>query len=283
MIHRFSNNSWHRRGESMHSPEFKAWIAQVLRDAARSSNGVGELTTGTNRRNTRATRVFRETDNDAECRTLAGHGTIFVPKCYEEKYAYPLIVWLNDPRSDRSVFQSFLMGLSDRNYLGFTPDETTSAEMIEAARDNSAAGHSASIDALSRLHEAVKAIRHDVNIHTERVFLAGMGDGANAALELFLTRPEWFGGAIVLEGHFPNDVSPLRKLEEARGKRVFLANRIDQSGQTDPDGHFEDIGQLLNSAGMSVETRSYDSLDPLVPQRLADINEWVMDGVCTLV
>ena len=137
MIHRFSNDSWFRREESMHSPELKAWISQVLRDAARRPDGVAELRPTVPPRGKPPARVFRETDNEAECRTLAGHGTIFVPKCYEEKYAYPLIVWLNDSIRQRPTFQDFLMGLSDRNYLGFAPDEATSKEIIEAAESES--------------------------------------------------------------------------------------------------------------------------------------------------
>ena len=193
MIRRFSDNAWHRRETSMHTPELKAWIAQILRDAARRPDGVSELNPPVSPAKALAGRVFRETDNDAECRHLTGHGTMFVPKCYEEKYPYPLIVWLNDSAMPASAFHDFLFGLSDRNYLGFTPDHSISVEAIAQAQFDP----QTLPQVLSGLNEAVKAIRRDVNIHTERVILAGTGDGASAALSLFLARPEWFGGAIV--------------------------------------------------------------------------------------
>lgn len=283
MMRRFSNNSWHRRENSMHTPELKAWIAQVLRDAARRPDGVGMLNPANLTSTARSGRVFRETDNEAECRHLAGHGTIFVPKCYEEKYPYPLIVWLNESEHVEPAFHEFLLGLSDRNYLGFSPDDSASAAIIETAQNETRANRPFPSESLSGLHEAVRAIRRDVNIHTERVFVAGTGRGANAALSLFLARPEWFGGAVILDGRFDQETVPLGDLEELRGKRVFLANSADEPGRPNPIARTVAVSRLLNSAGVAVTTRAYESPDPLAPAKLADINEWVMDGVCTPV
>lgn len=279
MIRRFSHGPWRRREKTMHSPELKAWIARVLRDAARRPGGIAELQTP-EEGDSVADPGYREIDNEAGCRSLDGHGTIFIPKCYEEKYPYPLIVWLNERERTQPAFQDFLFGLSDRNYLGFSPDESVAANIIEAAGNGSSKNRPLPIDALSQLHDAVRAIRRDLNIHTERIFLAGAGRGGNAALSMFLARPNWFGGAVVLDGSFPEESLPLGHLADLRQKRVFLANSADAEMRSAPLAGTVAVGRLLNSAGVSVTTRGYDSPNPLAPGKLSDINEWVMEGVC---
>lgn len=281
MIHRFSNNFWQGKQRLSQSPELKAWIAQVLRDASNSPNGVGHFDPAQPKRRPFADRVFREFDNEAECRDLDEHGTAFVPQYYEEKYAYPLIVDLNERDSDDRAFREKMLHLSDRNFLGLQPGGSFMAEVGRFGSVPAKSRRAVIEDSLECLQHDITRLRREFHIHTERVMLTGTGEAGNAALALFLSRPEWFGGAVILDGDFPNSNLTMADPDFLQGKRVFLANRA-----ADAKSSVEDTvaaGRLLHSAGVAVTTRVYETSEPLATAAADDVNEWIMDDVCALV
>src|SRR5205807_3802570 len=73
---------------------------------------------------------------------------------------------------------------------------------------------------------AVEHTRRCYHVHSERIYLAGICEGATLAYRLGLTYPDRFAGAISLNGALPRRGGPLLRLPEVRDLRVFIGHGI---------------------------------------------------------
>lgn len=196
--------------------------------------------------------------------------SIFIPEGYEPNYAYPLIVWMVGPQQNkRDELRRVLPGISTRNYLGmsFCPETSLTED---------ATGEGL-YDIEQSLRNRVERLQRRYHVHTERVFLAGFGEGATWALRLGLNRPEWFAGVAAISGKFPNDDCPLNRYRELRGKRVMLgAARSDHETTT---ADMLRTSRLLHAAGLRVCTRLYEGGHELTPGMLTEVDRWVMQEI----
>ncbi len=207
---------------------------------------------------------------------------VFVPENYEPNYAYPLVVWLHDAgRSERDIVD-VLPHISMRNYLGLALRGTAPADPRVDNEGRESAGYRWSRSQRMRLafqdelYASVRQMRQDFHIHTERVFLAGAGDGATLAWEVFLARPEWFAGLAVFGGQFPWRRRPLRNYRELVGKRLFLAaNALDPSGLS----RAEQVGRLLYTAGLDVSVRCHMPSRRWPRALFRNVDRWIMEGI----
>jgi phospholipase/carboxylesterase len=221
---------------------------------------------------------------------------VYVPEGYEPNYAYPLVVWLTPAPLSGVEFHQFMSQISDRNYLGIqlridgeaadaAVGETGLADALPlvATIDDEfaqAAQPAASIpESLeAQLNAAVARMRRQYHVHTERVFLAGVGSAGTLALQLGLKRPEWFGGIFAFAAEFPKVERPLSHFRHLRQKRIFLG-----AGMHDEHTPAREVVRsslLLQSAGLRVCTRVYDSGHELTASTFRDMNRWLMHGVC---
>jgi phospholipase/carboxylesterase len=207
---------------------------------------------------------------------------VFVPENYERHYAYPLIIWLHEAgRSERDIV-NVLPHISMRNYLGLALRGTTQAHQRADDDGNASAQYRWSRSERSRisfqdeLYASVRRLRRDYHIHTERIFLAGSGDGATMAWELFLARPEWFAGLAAFGGRFPWRRRPLRRYRELRQKRVFMA-----ADARDPEGlsRAEEVAPLLYSAGIDVTVRCSMPGERWPQAFFRPIDRWIMHAI----
>ena len=203
---------------------------------------------------------------------------VHLPEHYEARYAYPLVVWLHGDGSSEAELSSIMSSISDRNFLGLG--------LRGDARRETGYAWSNSIESLDELlgdvESLVRMLRRQYHIHSERIYLAGFGSGATAAMELILRKPEWFGGAACLCGTFPELRVPSIRNCDLRDKRILLA-----ADATNRSGSLRDIvaaGRLLYSSGMKIGTRVYQD-SGAAPSRkmLSDVNHWLMDDVCSVV
>lgn len=199
----------------------------------------------------------------AYVRRLDSGATAYVPEFYEANYPYPLIVWLPSETDSTARFSERMQALSPRNCLGLqlpgVEDESGVEGLLEGIRTH------------------VSRLRRAWHVHTERIFLAGLDNSAEAALLAFLARPQWFGGAIALKGAFGTALRPHIPFRNPalRGKRLFLAA---QTG--DGVNAMVEAGRLLGLFGLDVTTRGYDGAAGTTAGVMADVNVWLMDGVC---
>jgi len=129
---------------------------------------------------------------------IDGNGTaVFVPEGYEPGYAYPLVVWLEDSRGSGETAKRWFPRASERNCVVISlqpplPADSPSsdAEWRFTADDL--------WEALDYVGTAIAEVSAEMNVHPDRIFLAGDGDGGTMACDLLCVDPDQFAGAIAL-------------------------------------------------------------------------------------
>jgi phospholipase/carboxylesterase len=168
--------------------------------------------------------------------------------------------------------------ISERNFIGLAlrgnvPSGSgyswsTSGEQLDALLDD--------------VESLVRNQRRQSHIHSERIYLAGFGSGASAAMELILRKPEWFGGAACLCGSFSQLQIPSFRFRELQNKRVLLA--ASASNRSTGVRDVVEAGRMLYSSGMQIGTRVYqDSGSSPSTKMLSDVNHWLMNDVCSVM
>ncbi len=236
----------------------------------------------------------------------------FVPREYEPNYAYPLLIMLHPRGGDEERTIGLAASLSPRNYIGLSlrgpeelqrrgrtigfgwgpefadPDrpraneaELDSPSSAERVRRFMTDGVRDSIDRIEdSLTESVRKIRRTLNVHTERVFLVGRGEGAAVAYRLALSHPERYAGVVAINGWIPAGFAPLVRFDACRSLRVFISHG-DWNVRPGLNRVLRDA-QILHSAGLDTTFRSYPAGGRVTPKMRTDINEWLI-GQCVKV
>lgn len=217
--------------------------SETLEDAALAADKECELD---------AADLLPEISPEPEVKFIAAGAMVYVPESYEPNYAYPLIVWLeNSPRVP--TLETRMEAISTRNYVSVAINPTCSPR-----GEGEPLRHA--------IGPAMAEVWEQFSIHEDRVYVAGIGDGATAALRVLLRHPEWFRGAICLGGSFPNTKRPLQNFRQLRGKRVLVGT---ESGES-----LASSTRLLYSAGLDVDATRATGL-----KLLREIDHWIMRGV----
>ncbi|MBI2808623.1 MAG: esterase [Planctomycetes bacterium] len=199
----------------------------------------------------------------------------FAPVGYEPRYAYPLLVFLHGHGGNEEQILRLAPRVSRRNYvaiglrgpvclgtnrkgsLGFSWGDSSQLPMIE-----------------DYLLGAIQETRRNYHIHSERIFLAGYGEGATLAYRMGLEFPDRIGGVIALNGHMPREDRPLLRLPEVRSLHAFIGHGIANS--VVPLSMACEDYRLLWSAGLDVEMHRYPTTHRLHKDMLRDVNRWII-------
>ncbi|MCA9230413.1 MAG: hypothetical protein KDA57_07165 [Planctomycetales bacterium] len=226
------------------------------------------------------TREFDETGQVGLQRAGASH-CLFAPIHYEQRYAYPLIVWLHSGVSNEQELREVMPLVSVRNYVAVAPRGTDRVEGIRGAFTWNQSPSSIET-AMDRVRQCVETAQERFRIHRERIFIAGYAAGGTMAIRLGLEYPDQFAGAISLGGAMPRGSRPLKRIAEARKLPLLLS--VSPSGSSDLDGYsldqvMADV-RLLHSAGSSLSVRLYPEGDGLTTVMLSDVDNWIMERAC---
>jgi phospholipase/carboxylesterase len=201
----------------------------------------------------------------------------FLPTGYEPNYAYPLLVFFHGHGSSDEQVLHLAPRLSRRNYVCIA---LRGPHRLPAAKDGRPAyswGLDGQFDSAAEDYvlSAIEATRRNYHIHSERLFLAGVCEGAALAYRMGLTFPERFAGVISLNGTMGGPGGPLLRLPLVRQLRVFIGHGI--ANAFVPLATARADFRLLYTAGLAVRVRTYATTHRLHPDMLRDINRWVMD------
>lgn len=205
-----------------------------------------------------------------------------IPESYEARYAYPLVVWLTG--SDCSIDESLnhIAAMSPQNYLGLAIDECLFGRQESDQQDFDVPVEFLKrlVDVENRVVNAVRSVRQILNVHTERIFLAGAGDAASVALLLAMHQPEWFGGCIAFGGSIPSAAMLLANRAELSSKRFFLGAPGGRSGWQTTNSVRNTARQLV-AAGADVSVSVNDSeAATLINRRvLREVDQWIISGI----
>jgi phospholipase/carboxylesterase len=201
----------------------------------------------------------------------------FAPIHYEERYAYPLIVWLHDSASSEQELPDIMPLVSMRNYVAIAPRGTCEDPQQRGQydwRQTSDAIESAH----SRINDCIELAKQRFNIHDRRVFLVGRGAGGTMAVRTAWNEPGNFAGIATLNGPLPSRLSPLRRVNELRRVPCLLTTSRDSESY--PSEHVCRDLRLLHTAGCTVALRQYPCGDDLTSNMLSDLDRWLMELVC---
>lgn len=205
-----------------------------------------------------------------------------IPESYEPRYAYPLIVWLTGRDCGINDSLDHIAAMSPQNYLGLAVDECL-FDLPGSDQDD----FDGPVEFLKRLVDienqvvtAVRSLRQVVNVHTERIFLAGAGDAASVAVLLAMHQPEWFGGCVALGGSLPPAAKLLANKAELAGKRFFLGAPGGRSAWQTTGNVSQTARQLVSlGADVSVSVNASET-DALVnPRSLREVDQWIISGI----
>jgi len=190
-----------------------------------------------------------------------GDARVFLPQGYEAGYRYPLLVWL--PADDGFDLGRAMARVSLRNFVA-----------VQAAPP--AAGG----DIADPVWDAVDRATARLSIHPDRIYLVGQGDGGRSAFRIACRHPTAFAGVVSLAGGFPLDEGLFARIADVRRLPMLLCcpQDADEAAAAQTDRTL----RLFHAAGAQLALRIYPAAtgDRVSRAMLADVNRWVMDGVC---
>jgi len=200
--------------------------------------------------------------------------SIYVPERYEERYAYPLIIWFHSDANDEDQLEQFMSSASSQNYVGLALRGNCAQETVGGFRWDGSSLLFGSVPLQDLLHITTCRLRQAFHIHSERIFLAGSGHGADTALQTMIQRPDWFAGAILFDPACQLDHLKSERLTGLRGKPMMMT--VAHSCPRDTLARSVETVRLLRSAGANVDVELTSlPVDPASQEaRVAD--HWIM-------
>ncbi|WP_435008301.1 alpha/beta hydrolase [Tundrisphaera lichenicola] len=232
----------------------------------------------------------------------------FVPQRYEPNYAYPLLVLLHARGGDDQQMVRSMPAMSWRNYVGLSlrgpevvtrqgrpvghgwgpdfarPDRERSASALalpdaEVFRRRLLDSEPDPVDVLEDgIFGAVRETRRTLHVHSERIFLVGVGEGAAVAYRVAMAHPERFAGVVAINGWLPGGFRPLGRLKDCRSLRVLVVHG-EWNGRV-PVEHARKTVSILRAGGLNVAFQSYPCAHRLTSHMLSDVDTWLINQ-CT--
>ena len=172
--------------------------------------------------------------------------------------------------------------MSPQNYLGLAIDEclfdTPASDQYDF--DMPVEFLKRLVDVENRVVSAVRSVRQVLNVHTERIFIAGAGEAASVALLLAIHQPEWFGGCVAFGGSFPAAARLLAHKSKLSGKRFFLGATGGRSAWQTTSSVRNTARQLVaTGADVSVSVNASETESLINPRSLREVDQWIISGI----
>ena len=183
--------------------------------------------------------------------------SIFVPERYEDNYAYPLLVWFHDTGSHEGQIESVMAAISSQNYCGLGVQGNQTLVENQAWGWNPDLLEYGEVPLRDLLSVTVRRMRQAYHIHSERIFLAGSGAGADVALQQLVNCPEWYAGAVLLDPVC--DTTTQSALAGAQLSDCSLLWTVSGTASREILAQNVEAVQLTRAAGASPDVRVTDS------------------------
>lgn len=203
----------------------------------------------------------------------------FLPTGYEPNYPYPLLVFFHGHAGSEEQILRLAPRLSRRNFICIGlrgPNRMPEHDDGQARFSWGADGRFDSV-LEDYLFTAVEQTRRTYHVHSERIYLAGVCEGASLAFRMGLSYPERFAGVIALNGALPRHGAPLFRFQEVRKLRAFIGHGIANS--VIPMSMAKQDFRLLYTAGLAVQMHTYPTNHQVHPDMLRDINRWIIEAI----
>jgi phospholipase/carboxylesterase len=203
----------------------------------------------------------------------------FLPNDYQPRYPYPLVVLFHGRGGSEEQVLRLAPKLSRRNYICISlrgPQELGVRPDGRVGFGWGAQDHEAETE--EYLMRAVEQTRRSYHVHSERVFLAGVGQGASVAYRMGFRMADRIAGLIALNGAIPAPGGrPLFNLRAIRDLRVLIGHGI--ANTLIPFARARRDHRLLYAAGADVKLIPYRTTHDLHQDMTRDVNQWIMGTI----
>ncbi|MCH2200664.1 MAG: hypothetical protein MK102_01730 [Fuerstiella sp.] len=205
--------------------------------------------------------------------------SIYVPASYEENYAYPLVVWFHDSGCHEGQVESVIESISRQNYCGLGIQGNL------ALADGGSFGWNTDLLEYGKtplcdlLGVTIRRLRRAFHIHSERIFLAGFGAGADVALSQLALMPDWYAGAVLFNPDCQQSVVDTLTACSLRNKSLLWT--VSETASNEQLAHNVEVVQLARLAGAEPEVRVTDTaLDP-ESSDIRFVDHWLLSKMAT--
>jgi phospholipase/carboxylesterase len=247
--------------------------------------------------------------------TATGAGTLaeslFIPQRYEPNYPYPLLVLFHGRGGDEQQMVRSMPAMSWRNYVGLglrgpethlrwgrpegyswgpafaRPDRNASpapppVSEAEVVRQRLWGGAVDPVDVLEDgVFNAIRQTRRALHVHSERIFLFGIGEGAAVAYRIGLSYPERFAGIVAINGYIPGGFRPLGRLKACRDLGLgILVVHGEWNARIPVRAARRDVA-ALRAGGLQVAFQSYPCAHRITAPMLSDVDTWLINHCTT--
>lgn len=204
----------------------------------------------------------------------------FLPTDYQPRYPYPLVVLFHGNGGSEEQVARLAPRLSRRNFISISLRGPQELGCRADGRPAFGWGAEAIDDGFVQdyLIAAVEQTRRTYHVHSERVYLAGVCEGAEVAYRIGLGIADQVAGVIALNGQVPKPMGkPLFQFSAVRNLPVFIGHGV--ANPIVPFSSAQRDYRLLYSAGADVRLVGYPTTHKVHPHMLRDMNRWIMGGV----
>jgi phospholipase/carboxylesterase len=204
----------------------------------------------------------------------------FLPEQYEPRYPYPLVVLFHGRGGNEEQVLRLAPRVSAQNFVFIS---LRGPESLGERADGRPAYGWAHHDLGGLMEEyvrlSVELARRTYHVHSERVYLAGINEGCEAAYRAGFALADKIGGVIALNGAMPRPAPgvPLFRLADVRNLRVFLGHGV--ANPDCPRAAADRDYRLLYAAGADVRYRTYPTGPKVHSEMLRDVNRWIIGNV----
>jgi phospholipase/carboxylesterase len=211
---------------------------------------------------------------DAEPAAPAAPARVLLPDRYTDRYAYPLVVLFHPAGMDEETILTSVPHLSRQNFVVLSlrgPKATEGAGYGWNGADEDEGVEDYFL-------KAVAQTRRTFHVHSERIYLVGLGEGTLPAYRLALANPDRVAGVAALNGPFPKPKgNPLFRLETVRGLKAFIGHGLlNHAISMEAARHAH---RVLFATGADVQFRSYMAGERVEPDMLRDVNRWIISNL----
>lgn len=208
------------------------------------------------------------------------HISLFRPEHYEPGYAYPLVIWLHTEGGSEHDLHQIMPQISMRNYLGLS---FRAPAIDPAAPENGyhwPDSHLFAARFMECIQKTVLELSKVLNIHEDRIYLAGTGNGCSIATKLLLKAPHFFAGAALLNGSFSDKDFQKASGASLKGNRVLLDRR--SSSHSDSKHSAQWLSRMWETTGAGIQTVNSLKSEATQDSELFNIlDRWIMEGIST--
>lgn len=208
------------------------------------------------------------------------HVSLFRPEHYEPGYAYPLIIWLHHDGESEQTLHDILPAISTRNYLGLSFRAPAINPQASKAGYYWPDSHLFIQQFTEQIQQTVRELSKVLNIHEQRIYLAGTGVGCSVATRLMLHSGDFYAGAALFRGEFRQSDFQHATCGNLKQKRILLDHS--PVPQVDESLNASWFTRMLQSTGVEIQAMNLLKADSnSETKQLATLNRWIMEGIST--